>query len=61
MGSWSTEVNARGWQRMPPVELQDLILAIRREAARQHLSPSDWHLVDRMRQRLAKLLREATP
>jgi hypothetical protein len=58
MAVFFSEINARGWQRMPPVELQDLILAIRRQAARQHLSPAEWHLVDRMRRRLAKLLRE---
>jgi hypothetical protein len=61
MGTLNVEVNCRGWQRMPPTELSDLILTIRRRAARQHLSASEWHLVDRMRKRLAKLLREGTP
>jgi hypothetical protein len=44
---------------MPAVELEDLILAIRRRAVRQHLSPSEWLMVDHMRTRLAQLWREA--
>jgi len=55
----STEINARGWRRMPAVELEDLILAIRRRAERQHLSPSEWLMVDHMRARLAHLWRGA--
>jgi hypothetical protein len=58
MATLNAKVNARGWRRMPPTELSDLLLTIRRQAARQHLSASEWYLVDRMRQRLAKLLRE---
>jgi hypothetical protein len=40
---------------MPPAELEDLILAIRRQAARQHLSLSRWAFVDGLRSRAAKL------
>jgi len=40
MGPTRAEVN-RGWRRMPPTELEDLILKIRRQAARQHLSSSE--------------------
>jgi hypothetical protein len=59
MATLNAKVNARGWRRMPPTELSDLILTIRRQAARQHLSASEWHLVDRMRRRLAELLKDA--
>jgi hypothetical protein len=53
------EVNARGWRRMSVVELEGLILAIRRHAVRQHLAPSTWAFVDRMRKRAAELRKEA--
>jgi hypothetical protein len=59
MATLDDEVNSRGWRRMPAVELEDLILAIRRRAVRQHLSPSEWLMVDHMRTRLAQLWREA--
>jgi hypothetical protein len=59
MKTLNAEVNSRGWRRMPPDELQDLVLAIRRRAEHQHLSPSQWLMLDRMRSRLARLLREA--
>jgi len=59
MATLKDEVNSRGWRRMPVVELEDLILAIRRRAERQHLSPSEWLMVDHMRARAAKLWREA--
>jgi hypothetical protein len=52
------EVNSRGWRRMPAVELEDFVLAIRRRAEHQHLSPSEWLMVDRMRTRLANLWKE---
>jgi hypothetical protein len=55
MKALTAEVNARGWRRMPPDELEDLILAIRRRAARQHLSGPEWLMVDRMRARAARL------
>jgi hypothetical protein len=57
METLSTGVNARGWRRMPSVELEDLVLAIRRQAEHQHLSPSTWDMVDRMRARAAELRR----
>jgi hypothetical protein len=59
METLSTEVNSRGWRCMPAVELEDLVLAIRRRAEHQHLSPSEWLTVDHMRTRLNKLWREA--
>jgi hypothetical protein len=59
MATLKDEVNSRGWRRMPPAELEDLILAIRRRAEHQHLSPSEWLMVDHMRARMAKLWREA--
>ena len=59
MRTTGTEVNSRGWRRMPATELEDLILAVRRRAERQHLSPSEWLMVDHMRARMAKLWREA--
>jgi hypothetical protein len=52
------EVNGRGWRRMPPAELEDLVLAIRRHAATQHLTASQWAVVDQMRSRLVRLQRE---
>jgi hypothetical protein len=55
----SALVNSRGWRRLPVDELEDLILAIRRRAEHQHLSPSEWLMVDHMRARMAKLWREA--
>jgi hypothetical protein len=50
-------VNGRGWRRLPPVDLEDLILTIRQSAANHHLGFDDWQQVDRMRKRLAKLRR----
>jgi hypothetical protein len=44
---------------MPAVELEDLVLTIRRRAEHQHLSPSEWLMVDHLRNRLAQLWREA--
>jgi hypothetical protein len=55
MATLSSEVNGRGWRRMPAVELEDLILAVRRHAVHQHLTASQWAMVDRMRARLARL------
>jgi len=50
-------VNPRGWRRMSAAELEDLVLAIRRQAEHQHLSSSVWDTVDRMRTRAAGLRR----
>jgi len=58
METLGSEVNTRGWRDRSVVEVEDLVLAIRRRAVRQHLSSSEWRLVDRMRARLAKLRRE---
>ena len=55
----SALVNSRGWRRLPVDELEDLILAIRRRAEHQHLSPSEWLMVDHMRARMPTLWREA--
>jgi len=57
MGTLSAGVNARGWRRMPSAELEDIVLVIRRQAEHQHLSPSTWDLVDRMRAQAAELRR----
>jgi len=51
MRTFGTEVNSRGWRRMPVTELEDLIRDIRRRAEHQHLSPSEWLMVDHMRAR----------
>jgi hypothetical protein len=51
------QFNCCGWRRLPPAELENLILTIRRSAADQHLAFDDWQQVDRMRKRLAKLRR----
>ena len=59
MAGPSGRVNSRGWRKLPVVELEDLILEIRRRAEHQHLSPSEWLMVDHMRSRAAKLWREA--
>jgi hypothetical protein len=59
MATLSAEVNARGWRRMSVVELEGLILAIRRHAVQQHLSLSTWDLVDRLRKRAAEPRKEA--
>ena len=59
MATLNAEVNSRGWRRMPAVELEDLVLTIRRRAEHQHLSPSEWLMVDHLRNRLAQLWREA--
>jgi hypothetical protein len=44
---------------MPVTALEDLILAVRRRAEHQHLSPSEWLMVDHMRARMPTLWREA--
>jgi hypothetical protein len=59
MASLQDGVNSRGWRKLPPVELEDLILEICRRAEHQHLSPSECLMIDHMRSRLAKLWREA--
>ena len=59
MAGPSDTVNSRGWRKLPVVELEDLILEIRRRAEHQHLSPSEWLMADHMRSRAAKLWREA--
>lgn len=59
MAIFHDQVNARGWRRVPAIELEDLILEIRRRAEHQHLSPSEWLMVDHMRSRLTALWREA--
>jgi hypothetical protein len=48
----------RGWRRLPPVDLETLILTIRRSAVDHRLSLSEWQQLDRMRKRLARLRRE---
>ena len=52
------EVNSRSWRRMSVVELEGLVLALRRQAVHQHLTSSQWAFVDRLRSRVARLKRE---
>jgi hypothetical protein len=49
---------SRRWRRLPADTLAQLILEVRRRAAREHLSPAEWHELDLMRQRHARLSRE---
>jgi hypothetical protein len=52
-------VNTRGWRKLPPDELGDLIMRIRRSALQQHLSAGEWRALDRMRRRHAAFLKDA--
>jgi hypothetical protein len=45
-------VNSRGWKNLPPAELENLILKIRREAVTRHLDEREWRMIDRMRKHL---------
>jgi hypothetical protein len=54
----TTKPTARGWRRLPPADLEMLILAVRREAAHRHLTAAEWRLVDRMRERVTALRKE---
>ena len=45
----------RAWRKMPLEELQAHILKIRRAAVRQHLTPAEWRVLDRMRKRATAL------
>jgi hypothetical protein len=45
----------RRWRRLPADSLAQLILEIRRRAAREHLSPAERHELDLMRRRLTRL------
>jgi len=63
--SKSTKINSTGTaprqthrRRLPPSELADLILQIRRTAAHRHLSVQEWRMLDRMRRRCAALEKE---
>jgi hypothetical protein len=51
-------INARGWRKLSIPDLDALILSIRRSAVSHHLSIKQWRELDRMRQRLAKLLKD---
>src|SRR5262249_9045284 len=46
---------ARGWRRLPPADLENLITQIRRSAVRRHLTTSEWRQLDRMRHHLKTL------
>jgi hypothetical protein len=52
------QVNSRGWRKLPPADLEDLILGIRRSAERRHLDAREWRELDRMRSRCAALRKE---
>lgn len=52
-------VNSRGARWQSPTELEAQILAYRRIAARRHLSEREWMAIDHLRNRLAKLNKEA--
>jgi hypothetical protein len=45
----------RGWRRLPADALAQLILEARRRAVHEHLSPAEWHELDLMRRRHARL------
>jgi hypothetical protein len=55
----TTQATMRGWRRLPPADLETLIVRFRREAVRRHLSDAEWRLVDRMRKRAAALRKDA--
>jgi hypothetical protein len=55
------EIETRGWRRLPPADLENLITKIRRSAVHQHLSLRAWRELDRMRAYHAALLKEGTP
>jgi hypothetical protein len=53
------EAERRRWRKLPADQLENLILAIRRNAgAGHHLGPRDWAEVDCMRRWLEKRQRE---
>jgi hypothetical protein len=53
-------VNApRGWRRLPPPDLENLIVRIRRSATHRHLSAGEWRELDRMRAHYAALVKGA--
>jgi hypothetical protein len=52
-------VNTRGWRRLPPPDLETLILQVQRSAVHRHLTPGEWRELDRMRQRRGELMKEA--
>jgi hypothetical protein len=43
------------WRRLSADALAQLILAARRRAVHEHLSPAEWHELDLMRRRHARL------
>jgi hypothetical protein len=52
-------VNSRGWRHLPPADLANLIMRIRRSATHRHLFAGEWREIDRMRQHHADLLKGA--
>ena len=59
MPKLSVSVNTRGARGRSPIELEARILEVRRAAAHRHLSEHEWAAIDRLRNRLAKLRKEA--
>ena len=58
MPSLRDEVKSRGARNMPVAELEDFILELRRRTVHQHFSPSDWLIIDHLRDRAARKSRE---
>jgi tRNA A37 methylthiotransferase MiaB len=56
--SKSTKIRKTHWRDLPPSELADQILQIRRTAPHRHLSVQEWRTLDRMRRRHAALQKE---
>ena len=54
----TTKPTTRGWRRLPPADLETLILQIRREAAHRHVTAAEWQTVDHMRERVIALRKE---
>jgi hypothetical protein len=52
--------SSRGWRRLPPADLETLVLQVRRSSVNRHLSVGEWRELDRMRARLASLHKERT-
>ena len=45
----------RDWRRLPADALAQLILEVRRQSANRHFSGAEWHELDLMRRRHARL------
>jgi hypothetical protein len=53
--TYEPQALARGWRRLPPADLETLILKVRREAAHRHLTAAEWRTVR------SKMMNETNP